>query len=66
MCKVSFSNTIVSDYVINGDHDIINKTSLRDVIAKGLIYSQPKSINIGNVTLKSPMDSAEDYARQWA
>jgi len=44
--QVPFSNTIVTDHVMNGDHDIINKTSLPNVIAKGLIYSEPKSIKL--------------------
>jgi len=55
----------LAGYVITGDHNIFNNTSLRDVFAKGSKYREPKSIN-WKYNFKILMDSVEDYARQWA
>jgi hypothetical protein len=50
-------------HVITGDLKIIN-TYLREVLAKGPKYREPKSINWKH-NFKILMDSVENYARQW-
>ena len=52
-------------HVITGDLKIINNTSLRELLAKGPKYREPKSINWKH-NFKIRMDSVDDYARQWA
>ena len=52
-------------HVITGDLNIVDNTSLRNVLSKGPKYREPKSINWKH-NFKILMDSVEDYARQWA
>jgi hypothetical protein len=52
-----------TDHVITGDLQIINNSSLRDVVAKRLKYREPKSINRKH---NFKILSVEDYARQCA
>ena len=52
-------------HVITRDLKIINNTSLRELLAKGPKYREPKSIN-WKPNFKIRMDSFDDYARQWA
>ena len=52
-------------HVITGDLNIVTDLSLRNVLAKGPKYREPKSINWKH-NFKILMDSVEDYARQWA
>ena len=52
-------------HVITGDLNVVTDLSLRNVLAKGPKYREPKSINWKH-NFKILMDSVEDYARQWA
>ena len=54
----------LAGYVITGDFNIFNNTSLRDVFAKGSKYRDPKSINWKH-NFKILINLVEDYARQW-
>jgi len=54
----------LAGYVITGDLNIFNNTSLRNVFAKESKYREPKSINWKH-NFKILMDFVEDYARQW-
>ena len=49
---------------ITGYFNIVNNTSLQNVLLKGRKYRAPKSIN-WKYYFKILMDSVEDYARQW-
>ena len=54
-------------HVITGDLNIVNNTSLRNVLSKGPKYREPKFINWKyNFKIFKLMDSVEDYARQLA
>ena len=53
-----------SGHVITGDLNIISNESLRNVLAKGPKYREPKSIN-WNFNFKLLMDAVEDYAGKW-
>ena len=54
-----------SGHVITGDLNIVENDQLRDVLAKGPKYREPRAIN-WNHNFKTIMDSVEDYARKWA
>ena len=64
-CKTSPFNYSPSGHVITGDLNIVENDLLRDVLAKGPKYREPRRIN-WNHNFKQIMDSVEDYARKWA
>ena len=51
-------------HVITGDLNIIDNKPLRDVLAKGPKYREPRPIN-WKYNFKLLMDAVEDYARKW-
>ena len=55
----------LTGHVINGDLNIVDNISLRNVFVNGPKFREPQSIN-WKFNFKILMDSVEDYAGHWA
>ena len=66
-CTCSSSPYLYSPagHVVTGDLNIVENEQLKNILAKGPKYREPKSFS-WKYNFKLIMDSVEDYARRWA